>query len=159
MRFQAGALVQRTVRLARSGHTPTVIAPALIAHIDALTEQHTAGEIATKLNAASISHPTRGDFDTNAVVYWLKRFKLPSRYQRLRAQGYVTQEEITERFGVSVHTVQRWRKCGWLHAAYDNDHKEYLYEPFFEGLPPQYQDSAANSMNQSYRRNENGPEK
>ena len=159
IRFKAGALVQRTVRLARSGNKPTVIAPALIAHIDALTEQHTAGEIATQLNAASIPHPTRGDFDTNAVVYLLKRFKLPSRYQRLRSQGYLTQEEITERFGVSVQTVQRWRKCGWLHAAYYNDQKEYLYEPFFEGLPQQYQDSAANSMHQSYKRNENGPEK
>ena len=88
IRFTAGALVQRTVRLARSGNKPTVIAPALMAHIDALTAQHTAGEIATKLNAASLPHPTRGDFDTNAVVYVLKRFKLPSRYQRLRSQGY-----------------------------------------------------------------------
>jgi DNA-binding transcriptional regulator YiaG len=117
IRFKAGALGQRTVRLARSGNQPTVIAPALIAHIDALTEQHTAGAIATKLKEASLPHPTRGDCDTNAVVYVLKRFKLPSRYQRLRSQGYVTQEESTERFGVSVQTVQRWRKCGWLHAA------------------------------------------
>ena len=149
IRFKAGALGQRTLRLARSGNTPTVIAPALIAHIDALTAQHTAGAIATKLNEASIPHPTRGDCDTNAVVYVLKRFKLPSRNQRLRAQGYVTPAEITERFGVSVHTVQRWRKLGWIHAAYYNDQKEYLYEPFFEDLPPQYQTSAAKPMAQS----------
>ena len=151
IRFKAGAILTRVVRLSRSGNKATVMDPALIAQIDALTEQHTAGVVATKLNEAGIPHPIRGDFDTNAVVYLLKRFKLPSRYQRLRVRGYWTQEEIAKRFGVSVQTVQRWRKCGWIHAAYYNDQKEYLYEPFFEGLPQQYQDSAANAMDQSYK--------
>ena len=44
--------------------------------------------------------------------------------------------------------------------AYYNDQKEYLYEPFFEGLPTNsIRTLAANSMHQSYKRNENGPEK
>ena len=115
-------------------------------YIDALTEQHTAGAVAAKLNEASMAHPTRGDFDTNAVVYLLKRFKLPSRYQRLRTRGYVTQEEIAEKFGVTIQTVQRWHKCGLMYAEYYNDQKEYLYEPFFAGFPQRYQDSAANPM-------------
>ncbi len=149
IRFKAGALLTRMVRLSRSGNKATVIDPALIAHIDALTEQHTAGEVAAKLNDAGMAHPTRGDFDTNAVVYVLKRFKLPSRYQRLRTRGYVIQEEIAEKFGVTIQTVQRWHKCGWIHAEYYNDQKEYLYEPFFEGLPQRYQDLAANTMAQS----------
>jgi DNA-binding XRE family transcriptional regulator len=154
-RTQAGAILTRMVRLSRSGNKATRIDPALIAQIDALTEQHTAGEVATKLNEAGIPHPTRGDFDTNAVVYLLKRFKLPSRYQRLRVRGYWTQEEIAERFGVSVQTVQRWRKNGWIHAVYYNDQKEYLYEPFFEGLPRhsqnQPQPSATSPMTQSLK--------
>ena len=107
--------------------------------------------MATALNAASIVHPIRGVFDTNAVVYLLKRFALPSRYQRLRARGYWSQEEVAERFGVSVQTVQRWRKRGWIHAAYYNDQKEYLYEPFFEELPPQYQTAVATPMAQSLK--------
>ena len=68
MRCKAGALGPRTVRLARSGHTPTVLAPALIAHLDALTAPQTAGAIATKLTEASIPHPTRSDVATKAVV-------------------------------------------------------------------------------------------
>jgi DNA-binding transcriptional regulator YiaG len=116
-RFQAGALLTRLVRLSRSGNKATVIAQALIAHIDALTEQHTAGEVAAKRHEAGMAHPTRGDFDTNAVGYLLKRCKLPSRYQRLRTRGYVTQEEIAEKFGVTIQTVQRWHKCGWIDAA------------------------------------------
>jgi len=142
IRFKAGAILTRMVRLSRSGNKATMSDPALIAQIDELTEQHTAGEVAIKLNEAGIPHPTRGDFDTNAVVYLLKRFKLPSRYQRLRVRGYWTQEEVAERFGVSVQTVPRWRKMGWIHAMYYNDQKEYLYEPFFEGLPRHSQNQA-----------------
>jgi hypothetical protein len=149
IRFKAGALMQRTVRLSGSGNKPTVIDPAIISRIDTLSEDYTAGEIAAKLNQAGIPHPTRDDFDTNAVVYLLKRFRLPSRYQRLRSKGYVTQEKIAETLGVTVQTVKRWRKKGWIHAHYYNDLKEYLYEPSCEGLPPRYQDKTINPMDQS----------
>ena len=149
IRFKAGALMERTVRLSGSGNKPTVIDPTIITQIDALTERHTAGEVAAKLNQAGVPHPTRGDFDTNAVVYLLKRFQLPSRYHRLRSKGYRTQEDIAETFGVNVQTVQRWRKKGWIHAEYYNDQKEYLYEPSFEGLPSRYQGEAINSTDPS----------
>jgi hypothetical protein len=132
MRFTAGAILTRMVRLARSGNKPTVIAPALISRIDDLSEPHTAGAVATALKAAGIVHPIRGVLDTNAVVYVLKRFALPSRYQRLRARGSWSQEEGAERFGVNVQTGHRWRQGGGLHAAYYNDQKECLYELFFE---------------------------
>jgi hypothetical protein len=149
MRFTAGAILPRMVRLSRSGNKPTVIDPALISRSDALSEHHTAGAVATALNEAGIVPPTRGEFATNAVVYGRKRFELPSRSQRLRARGYGSQEEGAEQCGVSVQTVQRWRKLGWIHAAYSNDQKEYLYEPFFEDLPPQYHTAAAKPMAQS----------
>jgi len=139
------------VRLSRSGNKPTVIDPALLSRIDALSEHHTAGEVATALNEAGIVHPTRSEFDTNAVVYLLKRFALPSRSQRLRARGYWSQEEVAEQLGVSLQTVQRWRKLGWIHAAYYNDPKAYLYEPFFEDLPPQYHTATAKPMAQSFK--------
>jgi DNA invertase Pin-like site-specific DNA recombinase len=149
IRFKAGALMQRTVRVSGSGNKPTVIDRAIITQIDTLSEEYTAGEVAAKLNQAGVPHPTRGDFDTNAVVYLLKRFKLPSRYQRLRSKGYVTREEIAETLGVNVETVQRWRKKGWMHAHNYNDQKEYLYEPSCEGLPPCYHGKTINPTNQS----------
>ncbi len=149
MRVKAGAILTRLVRLSRSGNTPTMIDPALLSRIDDLREHHTAGEVATARHAAGSVHPIRGVFDTNAVMYVLKRVALPSRYQRLRARGYWSPEAVAERFGVSVETVQRWRKRGWIHAAYYNDQTEYLYEPFFEDLPPQYHTAAATPMTSS----------
>jgi DNA invertase Pin-like site-specific DNA recombinase len=149
IRFRAGAVRQSTVHLAGTGNKPTMIDPAIITQIDTLTEHHTAGEIAAKLNQAGVPHPNRGDFDTMAVVYLLKRFKLPSRYQRLRSKGYLTQEEIAQTLGVTVQTVKRWRKKGWIQAHYYNDLKEYLYESSCEGLPPRYQDKTINRANPS----------
>jgi len=145
IRLKAGAVIQRTVGLFSSGNKSTVIDPATITQIDTLTEDFTAGEVAAKLNQAGVRHPIRGDFDTNAVVYLLKRFKLPSRYQRLRAKGYVSQEEIAETCGVTAQTVKRWRKKGWMQAYYYNDQKEYLYEPSYEGLPPRCRTKTINS--------------
>ena len=88
------------------------------------------------------------NFDTNAVVYLLKRFTLPSRYQRLRSKGYVTHEEIAETLGANVETVQRWRQQGWMHAHYYNNLKAYLYEPSCESLPPRYQGKTINPTDQ-----------
>ena len=149
MRLKASALMARTGRLSGSGNTPTVLDPATITPIEALTERHTAGAVAAKRNHAGVPHPTRGDFDTTAVVSLLKRFQLPSRYHRLRSPGYRTPEDIAETFGVKVQTVQRWRKKGWIHAEYYNDQQEYLYEPSFEGLPSRYQGEAINSTDPS----------
>jgi DNA invertase Pin-like site-specific DNA recombinase len=151
IRLKAGAILPRMGRWSRSGNKPTVIDPARSARIDDLSALSTAGEVATALHAAGIGHPTCGEFDTNAVVYLLKRFALPSRYQRLRARGYWSQEEGAEQFGVSVQTGQRWRKRGWIHAAYYNDQKEYLYEPFFKDLPSQYHTAAATPMASSLK--------
>jgi len=68
MRLQAGAIRTRMVRWSRSGNKPTVLAPALIARIDDLSEHHPAGEGATALNEAGSVPPLRGVFDTPAVV-------------------------------------------------------------------------------------------
>jgi hypothetical protein len=151
MRFQAGAILTRMGRWSRSGHTPTVLAPALIARSDALSAPHTAGDGATALYDAGIVHSTRGAFATNAVVYVRKRFALPSRSQRRRARGSWSQEDVAAQGGVSVQTVPRWRNRGGRHAAYSNEQKEYLYEPFCEDVPPQYHPSAAKPMAQSFK--------
>src|SRR5215813_7388502 len=52
-------------------------------------------------------------------------------------------------------SASKWRKNGWIHAVYYNDQKEYLYEPYFEGLPRYSQNQAqtvsASSIDQSFK--------
>lgn len=135
IRFKTGTVIQECFRVSSSGQKPTDISADIIQTIEHMASGHTAGEIATKLNEAGVIHPTRGTFDTNAVVYLVKRFNIPSLKQRLRASGYLSQQEVAERCGVATQTVQRWRRQGWIKARRYNDQPEYLYEPKFDALP------------------------
>ncbi|MCP3878781.1 MAG: recombinase family protein, partial [Sulfitobacter sp.] len=135
IRFKTGTLIHESVRIARSGQQPTDIGVDILQRIEHLSRQHTAGEIAKILNEAGVIHPTRGIFDTNAIVYLMKRFHIPSLKQRLTAAGFVAQQELAERCGVTEQTVLRWRRRGWIRARRYNDQPEYLYEPKFDALP------------------------
>jgi hypothetical protein len=135
IRFKTGTVIHESVRIARSGQQPTDISADIIQKIAHLAGQHTAGEIATKLDEAGVIHPTRGTFDTNAIVYLMKRFNIPSLKQRLSAAGYLSQQALAERCGVTEQTVLRWRRQGWIRARRYNDQPEYLYEPKFDALP------------------------
>ena len=137
VRFKAGAIEKRAWTIPHSGYSRHVIQPELIQTIEKLAETHTAGETAKKLNAVGLKHPTLGRFDTNAVVYLFKRFGIATRYQKLRAKGYQSQEEVAEKLQVTPQTVRRWRKLGWISGEHYND-QEYLYEPL-RGKPPQCQ--------------------
>ncbi len=135
IRFKTGTVIEASCSLASSGQQPTDISADIIQKIEHLSCRHTAGEIATKLNEAGLIHPRRGTFDTNAIVYLLKRFNIPSLKQRLRAAGFVSQQEPAKRCGVTEQTVLRWRRQGWIKARRYNDQPEYLYEPNFDALP------------------------
>jgi DNA invertase Pin-like site-specific DNA recombinase len=136
IRFKTGAIIKELFRVPSSGNKPTEIDPQIIRKIDQLSSEHTAGEIAKKLNEEGVIHPTVGKFCTEAVVYLIKRFKIPTRYNRLRAQGYLSQEELAERCGcIDTQTIRRWRTLGWLKTKRYNDLPKYLYEAKFDALP------------------------
>ncbi len=124
IRFKTGTIVKELFRIPSSGNKPTAIDPEIIRKIDHLSSEHTAGEIAKKLNKEGVIHPTLGKFDTNAVVYLLRRFNMQTRHSRRRAKGYVSQEELAERCGVGAQTIQRWRRYGWINAKRYNDQPE-----------------------------------
>ncbi|MCP4936122.1 MAG: helix-turn-helix transcriptional regulator, partial [bacterium] len=133
--FKTGAIIKELVRIPSSGNKPTAIDLQIISKIDQLSSEYTAGDTAKKLTEEGDIHPTLGKFDTNAIVYLLRRFNIQTRYSRLRAKGYVSQEELAERCGVGAQTIQRWRRHGWINAKRYNDQPEYLYEPKFNALP------------------------
>ena len=135
IRFKTGTIITKPFRIPHSGNKPTVIELKIIQMIDTLSSEHTAGETATELNRAGVIHPTLETFDTNAVVHLLRRFNIPTRYNRLRAKGYVSQQELAESCGVVTQTIRRWRNHGWINAERYNDQPEYLYEPKFSALP------------------------
>ncbi len=136
IRFKTGNVMQKIFTVARWGQKPTPISDQIIQKIDHLASTHTAGAIATQLNNAGLIHPIRGTFDTNAIVYLMKRFKIPTLKQRLRETGFLSQQKFAECCGITEQTVLKWRRQGWLTARRYNDQPEYLYEPKLDALPP-----------------------
>jgi hypothetical protein len=64
---------------------------------------------------------------------------LKSRYERLRNRGFLTQEEMAERLGITPGTVRTWARHGLLNAHPYTDRGQSLYEPPGEHPPRKMQ--------------------
>jgi DNA-binding transcriptional regulator YiaG len=133
VRFPGGAAT--TLRVPRRKYTPyRHTAPEVIARIDVLLAEHTYSEIATRLNAEGLRSGEGRRFDAECIQRLQNSYHLPSRYQRLRAQGLLTSVEMGRLLGITVTTVNTWREGGLLQGYRVNDRNSYLYRP--PGLNP-----------------------
>ena len=64
---------------------------------------------------------------------------LKSRYDRLRNRGFLTQEEMAEKLGITPGTVRTWARHGLLCAHPYTDRGQCLYEPPGEHSPRKMQ--------------------
>ena len=113
--------------------------PAVIAEIDRLLEDDTDAKVAQRLNAEGRRPGMGGVFHSRLVARLRKDYGLPSRYERLRGRGLLTQTEIAERLGIDPKTVQKWRRQGRLPGQAYSDKPEYLYEDPGKAPPLKYQ--------------------
>ena len=128
IRFRGGATRSMTLALAppvwRLRQTP----PAVVAQIDALRDHHTDAQIAQILNQRGLVSGDGKRFHAGMVSGLALRYRLKSRYDRMREAGLLTSSEIADLLGVAVSTVNIWRRHGLLRAhAYSGKH-EFLYE-------------------------------
>jgi len=128
IRFRGGATRSMTLALAppvwRLRQTP----PAVVAQIDALRDHHTDAQIAQILNQRGLVSGDGKRFHAGMVSGLALRYRIKSRYDRMREAGLLTSSEIADLLGVAVSTVNIWRRHGLLRAhAYSGKH-EFLYE-------------------------------
>jgi hypothetical protein len=103
--------------------------PEIVAEIDRLLDFHTYGEIARLLNERTLK-PGRGSRFTSAIVARIQtRYRLCSRYERLRQAGLITVTEMAERLQVNPKAVKTWSRYGLLKSFRLTDKGEALYEP------------------------------
>lgn len=113
---------------------------AVLAEVDTLLESHTPGHIATILNQNGHRSGDGRLFTRKMVVDLVKDHEtLKSRYERLRDKGFLTQEEMGERLGITPDTVRTWARNGLLHAHSYTDRGQCLYEPPGEHPPRKMQ--------------------
>jgi DNA-binding transcriptional regulator YiaG len=139
LRFKTGRTQTLSLPLPKNNWQLHLTDPALIAEIDRLLEDYTDAQVAEQLNAQHHHSGTGRALHAQMVARLRRDYGLPSRYQRLRQRGLLTQYELAERLGIHPATIQRWRRQGRLVAHRYSDKPEFLYEDPGENAPLKYQ--------------------
>jgi DNA invertase Pin-like site-specific DNA recombinase len=100
----------------------------VVAEIDRLLDHHTEKEIARLLNQRGVCSGEGLAFQSRTIARIRCRYQLKSRYDRLRAKGLLTVEEMSDRLKLTPAWVRAWRNHGLLRAYPACDEKLWLYE-------------------------------
>ena len=135
LRFRGGA--DRTVTLPNplrsweSWMTDTEV----VRKIDELLSLQTFSEIAVTLNESGFRSGKGQLFTARYIARIQKRYSLRSRFDRLRALGMLTLDEMAAALSVNPKTVKIWTAHGLLKARAYTDKPEHLYEPIGADAP------------------------
>jgi DNA invertase Pin-like site-specific DNA recombinase len=136
--FNGGATQTLHIPLPLRSWMVTQTPAAVVAEIDRLFEDHTAGEIAAVLNRNGVVSGAGHRFNRPMVTKIRKSYKLKPRTERLRARGLLTPRQIAKRLDVSYHTVKIWRRAGLLVGHCINDKGQCLFEDPGANAPIKY---------------------
>jgi DNA invertase Pin-like site-specific DNA recombinase len=140
VRFRGGSTRTLTLPIPPRAWELKKTNPTIMAEVDTLLEFHTPGRIATILNQNGHRSGDGRLFTRKMVVDLVKdNDVLKSRYERLRDKGFLTQEEMAERLGITPDTVRTWARHGLLRAHPYTDRGQCLYEPPEERAPTKMQ--------------------
>ena len=142
VRFNRGATQTLHVPLPLRSWMVTQTPAAVVAEIDRLFDEYTAGEVAEVLNRNGVVSGAGHRFNRPMVTKIRKSYKLKTRIERLRARGLLTPQQISKRLDVSYHTVKIWRRAGLLVGHCFNDKGQCLFEDPGADAPIKYHHQA-----------------
>lgn len=128
VRFKGGATTVLTLPIPPTGWLARKTPPEVVAEIDGLLDHHIEAEIVRILNQRGVVSGMKEPFSPGIVDKIRRKYHLKSRYDRLRAKGLLTKEELGARLGVHEGSVRKWRRAGFLRAHTYSDRDDYLYE-------------------------------
>jgi hypothetical protein len=108
VRFRGGATTSLQLPPALSAWQLRQTSPQVVTLIDQLLDECTPGEIAARLNAQGYTTGAVRPFHRRLVERLCRDYRLTSRYDRLRAQGLLTLQEIARLLDVHPSTVKAW---------------------------------------------------
>jgi hypothetical protein len=135
IRFKGGTSQTRSLPAPPAAWKSWQTDPQVVALIDQLLDEFTEGQIAAQLNEKGLRSGKARPFTRATVRNIRNSYGLRSRFDRLRATGLRTVDELAEQFGVTTTTVENWRRHGMLAAIAYNDKPRYLYEPLGDRRP------------------------
>jgi DNA invertase Pin-like site-specific DNA recombinase len=138
IRFRGGATRTLSIPLPKPAWMSRQTSPEVIAAIDRLLDEHTDGEIASLLNERRMTSGTGKQFHRLMIARIRDEYGLRDRYSRLRARGFIDQQQLAKRLHVTTCTIKIWRRAGLLRAHSFNDKGECLFEPPGADTPVKY---------------------
>lgn len=103
--------------------------PEVVGKVDELLDSCTDEEVAERLNALGHKNWRSEPFTLKKVLAIRNAYQLKSRFERLRARGMLSANELAAQLGVCPTTIYHWGHEGLLHEhRYGNEHR-CLYEP------------------------------
>jgi DNA invertase Pin-like site-specific DNA recombinase len=134
VRFRGGQTTTLTTATPKASWEKVKTPPEIVELVDELLDHHIYDEIADILNARGLrpggsAWPGKGGsrFTRLRVQYIVHSYRLQPRFDRLRARGLLTRDELALRLGIHVSTLTRWAKHGIIKAHAYNGHA-WLYE-------------------------------
>ncbi len=135
IRFKGGANKVIKLPLPQASWQKSVTPSAVLDEIDQLLNHHTIAQIATLLNARGRVSGAGKPFHPHLVSRLVRSYGLKPRYDRLRAAGLLTLQEMAEALQISPTHVKIWNRHGLIRGHAYNDKNECLYEPPGDDAP------------------------
>ena len=128
IRFKGGAKKTLMLPPPLKGWQYNATDPKIVQMVDELLTDHNYAEIATILDKRGYKSSQGNRFDRNVVKSITYKYKLKTRFARLRATGKLTADEVASLLGVTAQTVRKWGKEGTIKTYPYNDRNGCLYE-------------------------------
>jgi hypothetical protein len=135
VRFKGGLTRTLSVPIALNAWKKYMTAPAVLAEIDRLLDEHTDAETAKILNERGLASGRRMKFTGQIIAALRKGNHLKSRHERLRERSMLDVSEMAALLGTSMRTIYIWHRQGRLRPHRYNDSGAYLYEHPEAGSP------------------------
>jgi hypothetical protein len=106
----------------------TATQASVIAEVDRLLDSYSPDAVAKILNSRGSVSGYGKPFTGRMISHMAIKYRLKTRFERLRAKGMLTREEMAQRLSINTKQVAAWRAAGLLRGHPCNERDQYLYE-------------------------------
>jgi hypothetical protein len=129
VRFRGGQTTSISVPRPQPPPRASKVLPEVIVELDRLLERYPDSEAAVRLNALGYRNWLGHSFNTHRVTTLRQRAGLKSRFERLRAQGFLTAREMARELKLCVIHTQRLAHAGVLPKKHYGKGQRFLFAP------------------------------